>query len=215
MAFTPSGSSFSRGRSLRNKFQKKEAHRINELIKCPQVRLVDENGQQAGVVSTRDALKRAQNVGLDLMEVAPNENPPVCKICDYGKFKYEKKKKDNVAKKKQTVIKVKEVQFRPNTETHDLDYKFKNVRNFLEGGDKAKVSVLFRGRQITHKEQGFKIVEDLIEKMKDVGSPESSPKMEGRRLIVILAPVSSTKRTAATKEAKPAKPKKESKPESK
>jgi translation initiation factor IF-3 len=122
------------------------------------------------------------------MEVSPNSSPPVCKICDYGKFKYEKKKKEAVARKKQTVIKVKEVQLRPQTEEHDLDYKFKNIRQFLEDGDKAKITIMFRGREIAYADQGFKIMRDLAERVKDIASIEASPKLEGKKLIMILAP---------------------------
>ncbi len=124
------------------------------------------------------------------MEVASNTQPPVCKICDYGKFKYEKKKKEHQAKKKQTVIKVKEIQLRPQTEEHDLQYKFKNVRQFLEDGDKAKITIMFRGREITYVDQGFKIMKQLTDLMKDVATIEAPPKLEGKKLIMILAPAS-------------------------
>jgi translation initiation factor IF-3 len=154
----------------------------------PQVRLIDEKGGQVGIVNTQEALQMARDRGLDLMEVSPNANPPVCKICDYGKFKYEKKKQEHKAKKKQTVIKVKEIQLRPQTEKHDLDYKFKNVREFLEEGDKAKITIMFRGREITYVDQGFKIMRELIELVKDVGSVEAPPKLEGKKLIMVLAP---------------------------
>lgn len=127
------------------------------------------------------------------MEVSPNAQPPVCKICDYGKFKYEKKKKEQVAKKKQTVIKVKEVQLRPQTEEHDLEYKFKNVRQFLEDGDKAKITIMFRGREIAYAEQGFKIMRQLVELVKDISNVEAPPKLEGKKLIMVLAPGASKK----------------------
>jgi translation initiation factor IF-3 len=148
----------------------------------------NENGGQVGVVSTREALQMARDRGLDLMEVSPNSSPPVCKICDYGKFKYEKKKKEHVAKKKQTVIKVKEIQLRPQTEEHDLDYKFKNVLGFLKDGDKAKITIMFRGREITYVDQGFKIMKRLADLVKDVAIVEASPKLEGKKLIMVLAP---------------------------
>lgn len=155
----------------------------------PQVRLIDENGEQVGVVPTQQALQMARDKGLDLMEVSPNAQPPVCKICDYGKFKYEKKKKDHQAKKKQTVIKVKEVQLRPQTDEHDLQYKFKNVRQFLEDGDKAKITIMFRGREVAYVDQGHKIMKDLAEMVKDIGTVEYYPKLEGKKLIMILAPI--------------------------
>jgi len=189
---SPSGppSSLPRPRFPRGQIpnQSKDEHRINERIRVPQVRLIDEKGGQVGIVNTQEALQMARDKGLDLMEVSPNANPPVCKICDYGKFKYEKKKQDHKAKKKQTVIKVKEVQLRPQTEKHDLDYKFKNVRDFLEEGDKAKITIMFRGREITYVDQGFKIMRELIELVKDVGSVEAPPKLEGKKLIMVLAP---------------------------
>ncbi len=196
MAFTPSspsspsGPSFPRPRFPRGPVpnQNKDEHRLNERIRVPQVRLIDEKGNQVGVVPTFEALQMARDRGLDLMEVSPNAQPPVCKICDYGKFKYEKKKKEQIAKKKQTVIKVKEIQLRPQTEEHDLDYKFKNVRQFLLDGDKAKITIMFRGREITYVDQGFKIMRQLAELVKDVGSIEAPPKIEGKKLIMVLAP---------------------------
>jgi translation initiation factor IF-3 len=198
MAFTPpgpsgppgaSGPSFPRPRFSRGPIpQNRDEHRINERIRVPEVRLIDEAGNQVGVVPTREALQMARDRGLDLMEVSPNAQPPVCKICDYGKFKYEKKKKDAQAKKKQTVIKVKEIQLRPQTEEHDLDYKFKNVREFLEEGDKAKITIMFRGREITYADQGFKMMKRLQEMVKDIAIVEAHPKLEGKKLIMVLAP---------------------------
>lgn len=193
MPFIPPSSSstprlpFSRSRTpFQN--QDKDEHRINERIRVPQVRLVDEKGQQMGVVPTAQALQLARDRGLDLMEVSPNSQPPVCKICDYGKFKYEKKKKEQQAKKKQTVIKVKEIQLRPQTEEHDLEYKFKAVKQFLVDGDKAKITILFKGREVVYVDQGFRIMEKLMDQVKEVGSVEAPPKMDGKKLIMILAP---------------------------
>ena len=206
MAFTPSspssppGPSFPRPRFPRGPVpnQNKDEHRLNERIRVPQVRLIDEKGVQVGVVPTYEALQMARERGLDLMEVSPNAQPPVCKICDYGKFKYEKKKKEQIARKKQTVIKVKEIQLRPQTEEHDLDYKFKNVRQFLEDGDKAKITIMFRGREITYVDQGFKIMRQLAELVKDVGTIEAPPKIEGKKLIMVLAPGAAKKSSAQT-----------------
>jgi translation initiation factor IF-3 len=176
--------------------QNKDEHRINERIRVPQVRLIDEKGEQVGVVDTREALQMARDRGLDLMEVSAASSPPVCKICDYGKFKYEKKKKEHEARKKQTVIKVKEIQLRPQTEEHDLDYKFKNAKQFLEDGDKVKVTIMFRGREITYAENGFKMMKQLAEQVKDIASIEAHPKLEGKKLIMILAPgAASAKKT--------------------
>lgn len=177
--------------------QNKDEHRINERIRVPQVRLIDEKGTQVGVVPTFEALSMARERGLDLMEVSPNAQPPVCKICDYGKFKYEKKKQEHKAKKKQTVIKVKEIQLRPQTEEHDLEYKFRNVRTFLEEGDKAKISIMFRGREITYVDQGFKMMKQLIELVKDIALVEAPPKLEGKKLIMVLAPGAPKKASAA------------------
>lgn len=168
--------------------QSKDEHRINERIRVPQVRLIDENGGQVGVVSTFEALQMARERGLDLMEVSPNASPPVCKITDYGKFKYEKKKKEHQAKKKQTVIKVKEVQLRPQTEEHDLEYKFRNIRQFLEEGDKAKITIMFRGREVAYSDQGYKIMRGLVDKLKDIAIVEAPAKLEGKKMIMILAP---------------------------
>jgi len=203
MAFTPSspsspsGPSFPRPRFPRGPVpnQSKDEHRLNERIRVPQVRLIDEQGNQVGVVPTYEALQMARDRGLDLMEVSPNAQPPVCKICDYGKFKYEKKKKEQQAKKKQTVIKVKEIQLRPQTEEHDLEYKFKNVRQFLEDGDKAKITIMFRGREIAYADQGFKMMKQLTELVKDVSVVEAPPKLEGKKLIMVLAPAPNAKRS--------------------
>jgi translation initiation factor IF-3 len=192
----PSGPSFPRPRIPRGNLpqQNKDEHRINERIRVPQVRLIDEKGAQVGIVSTQEALQMARDRGLDLMEISPTAQPPVCKIADYGKFKYEKKKKEQVAKKKQTVIKVKEIQLRPQTEEHDLDYKFRNVRQFLEDGDKAKITIMFRGREITYVDQGFKMMRQLMELIKDVGIVEAPPKLEGKKLIMIIAPAPNAKK---------------------
>ncbi len=180
----------------------KDEHRINERIRVPQVRLIDDKGEQVGVVPTAQALQMARERGLDLMEVSPNSQPPVCKIVDYGKFKYEKKKKEHDARKKQTVIKVKEVQLRPQTDVHDLDYKFKNIRKFLEEGDKAKITIMFRGREITYVDQGHAIMRKLAEMTADIGIVEYHPKLEGKKLIMILAPSKKTADRAASKDSK-------------
>lgn len=184
----------------------KDEHRINERIRVPQVRLIDEEGTQHGIVPTFEALKMARERGLDLMEVSPNAVPPVCKICDYGKFKYEKKKKDHEARRKQTVIKVKEVQLRPRTDEHDLEYKFKNIRTFLEDGDKAKITMMFRGREVTYVDQGHKMMKQLAEMVADIATVEATPKLEGKKLIMILAPNPAAKKAAKPQQPKPASP---------
>ncbi|MBN20665.1 MAG: translation initiation factor IF-3 [Bdellovibrionaceae bacterium] len=178
------------GGRKRGRFQPQtnDKHRINERIRVPQVRLIDDVGNQVGIVDTKKAYFMAKDKGLDLVEVSPNSKPPVCKILDYGKFKYEQKKKEQLAKKNQVTIKVKEVQMRPNTDSHDLDYKFKNVKGFLEAGDKAKVTMMFRGRQITNTEVGHELMARLAEHVESVGHVESAAKMEGRKMIMVLAP---------------------------
>lgn len=163
--------------------------RVNEMIRAPQIRVIDEAGAMLGVMTPMEAVRIAKERGLDLLEVSPTATPPVCKIADYGKFKYEKKKKVQDAKKKQVVINVKEVQLRPVIDDHDLEYKTNNIRRFLQEGDKAKVTVTFRGREIAYAENGHRLIANLIEKMKDCGVVESHPKLEGKRLTVILAPL--------------------------
>jgi translation initiation factor IF-3 len=150
--------------------------------------LIDENGEQVGIVPTSQALQMARDKGLDLMEVSATASPPVCKICDYGKFKYEKKKKEAQARKNQVIVKVKEVQLRPNTDEHDLEYKIKNAHEFLEEGDKVKFTILFRGREIAHTEPGFKMCKEVIERLGEVGIVEMAPKLEGKKLMMIMAP---------------------------
>jgi translation initiation factor IF-3 len=161
---------------------------INEKIRAPQVRVIGQEGQQLGVLSLKQALELAVQEELDLVEVAPNADPPVCKIMDFGKFKYQQSKRVQEAKKKQTVIQVKEVKVRPKTDEHDLQVKIRHVRRFLGQKDKAKVTILFRGREIAYADQGIKVLERIKEELKDEAVVEQSPKMEGRNLIMILAP---------------------------
>jgi len=202
----PSGPPFPRPRPARGAMPppSKDEHRINERIRVPQVRLIGENGEQLGIVPTFDALRMARDRGLDLMEVSPNAQPPVCKICDYGKFKYEKKKKDHEARRKQTVIKVKEIQLRPRTDQHDLEYKFKNIRTFLEEGDKAKITMMFRGREVTYVDQGHKMMRELAQQVEDIAIIEAPAKLEGKKLIMILAPNPAAKKAVKPKAPAPA-----------
>jgi translation initiation factor IF-3 len=174
----------------------KDGVRLNERIRVPNVRLIDEKGEQVGIVPTSQALQMARDKGLDLMEVAATANPPVCKICDYGKFKYEQKKKEAVARKNQVIVKVKEVQLRPNTEEHDLEYKIKNSHGFLEEGDKVKFTIMFRGREIAHTQPGFQMCNHIVDSLKDVGVVEYPPKLEGKKLIMILQPNPAAKKKA-------------------
>lgn len=152
------------------------------------MRLIGADGSQLGVVPIEVAQQRAQDEGLDLVEISPMARPPVCKIMDYGKFKYETKKKAAEAKKKQVVVQLKEVKLRPKTDEHDYDFKVKNVRRFLEEGNKARVTIMFRGREITHKDIGQKILQSVAEDVKEVGIIEQAPRQEGRQMFMILAP---------------------------
>lgn len=151
--------------------------------------MVGANGDQLGNMSKEVALEHAQEAEMDLVEVAPNSKPPVCKIMDYGKFKYRQNKKAHDAKKKQKIIKVKEVKITPNTEEHDYQFKLNHAKRFLAGGDKVKVSVFFRGRQITHSELGLKILSRFIEDLTEHALVEQAPKKEGRNMAMILVPV--------------------------
>ncbi|NBD09116.1 translation initiation factor IF-3 [Corallococcus silvisoli] len=162
--------------------------RTNRRIRAREVRVVGPNAEQLGVMSIEAALTRAQADGLDLVEISPMAKPPVCKIMDYGKFKYEEKKKASETKKKQVVVHLKEVKLRPKTEEHDYEFKVRNVRRFLEEGNKAKITIMFRGREITHKELGSAILEDVTKDLKEVAVVEQNPRMEGRQMFMILAP---------------------------
>jgi translation initiation factor IF-3 len=162
---------------------------VNETIRAREVRLIDANGDQLGVKSRTEALKIAQTRNLDLVLVAPGAKPPVCRIMDYGKFRYEQQKKDREARKKQRVINVKEVRFSPGIGDHDFNTKLRNARKFLENGDKVKASVRFRGRAITHKDLGRDVLERLAEEVKDIAAVESRPKMEGRQMFMMMAPI--------------------------
>lgn len=154
----------------------------------PQVRLIDENGQMIGVVSRREALIRAQDAGLDLVEVSPTAEPPVCKILDYGKFKYESQKKKNEARKKQKIIEVKEIKMRPGIDDHDYDVKMRAMHRFLEEGDKVKVTMRFRGREMVHQELGLRVLERVRGQLDEVAKVEQMPRLEGRQMTMVIAP---------------------------
>ena len=154
----------------------------------PQVRVISDDGEQFGVMDTRDAIREARSRGLDLVEVSPNADPPVCKIIDFGKFQYEQKKKANEAKKKQVVVTVKEVKFRPGTDVHDYSYRMKHAREWLEEGDKVKATIWFRGREMAHRELGARILEQLEKDLLDIGDVEMRPRMEGNQMFTIFAP---------------------------
>ncbi len=162
--------------------------RMNHFIRVPQVRLIGALGEQLGLFATDAAVKMASEEGLDLVEIDPNAKPPVCKIMDYGKFKYMQQKKQHENKKKQVQIQVKELKIRPNIDKHDLETKIKHARRFLEGKDKAKITVQFRGREMQHIDLGRKLLDTIIAATEDVGALEMPPKMEGKNLSMILMP---------------------------
>ncbi|WP_081979573.1 translation initiation factor IF-3 [Pseudooceanicola atlanticus] len=163
--------------------------RVNERIRADEIRLIGADGENVGVVTPARAMEMAAQAELDLVEISPNANPPVCKIMDFGKFKYEQQKRESEARKKQKIIEVKEVKFRPNTDTHDYEVKMRNVFKFLEKGDKVKVTLRFRGREMAHQNLGRELLERVAEDIKEVGKVENMPKMEGRQMIMMIGPV--------------------------
>ena len=160
--------------------------RINSRVRAPEVRLIDVDGSQLGLYKTSEALKRAQDAGVDLVEVAPNAVPPVCRLMDYGKYKYELKK--NQASKKQKTQTIKEIKLRPNIGQHDLNVKINRLKDFLLNGHKARVRIFFRGREIVHPELGKKLAEKIYEELKDLCTVDMEPKMEGKNLLMVLSP---------------------------
>lgn len=166
----------------------KDGPRINEHIDSRTVRLVGADGEMIGVVPLGEALDAADEVGLDLVEVSPNADPPVCKLLDYGRFKYESQKKKNEARKKQKVIEVKEIKLRPGIEKHDYEIKMKAARRFLENGDKVKVTMRFRGRELAHQDLGAKVLIRVREELDETAKVEQMPRMEGRQMVMVVAP---------------------------
>ena len=166
----------------------KDGPRINEEIRSQEVQLIDQTGTNHGAVETRLALEKAVEAGLDLVEIAPNSVPPVCKILDYGKHKYQAQKKAAEARKKQKVVEVKEIKLRPNIDVHDYEVKAKAMHRFFEEGDKVKVTLRFRGRELAHPELGMKLLDQVKEDFDPVAKVEHEPKMEGRQMVMILAP---------------------------
>jgi translation initiation factor IF-3 len=154
----------------------------------PEIRLIDQDGENVGIVSPATGVEMAEEVGLDLVEISPGAVPPVCKIMDLGKFKYEQQKKAAEARKKQRIIEIKEVKFRPNIDTHDYDVKMRSVHKFLGEGDKVKVTLRFRGREMAHVELGRDLLERIADDVAEIGKIESMPKMEGRQMIMVVAP---------------------------
>jgi translation initiation factor IF-3 len=162
--------------------------RINDAIRAREVRLIDENGQNVGVVSKFDAIARAEQTGLDLVEISPDAEPPVCKILDFGKFKYQEQKKAAEARKHQKIVEIKEIKMRPGIDDHDYDVKMRAIRRFFEEGDKVKITLRFRGREMAHQELGMNVLKRVKTDTEPVAKVESEPRFEGRQMVMVLAP---------------------------
>ena len=177
--------------ALNSKEKKTNGLRINENITVSEVRVISSSGKQLGILSVREALNKAEDEGFDLVEISPNANPPVCKIIDYGKLKYKEQKSKKEAKKKQKTIEIKEIKMRPGIDKHDYNVKIKAVSKFIGGGNKVKISMRFRGREMEHKELGFNLLHKLTEEVASFAEVEIRPKSEGRQIMMVLVPVSS------------------------
>ena len=162
--------------------------RTNEGIDTPQIQLIDATGENVGVVDIEDALARASEAGLDLVEISPNTDPPVCKILDYGKYKYQAQKKAAEARKTQRTVEIKEIKMRPNIDTHDYDVKMRSMNRFFEEGDKVKVTLRFRGREMAHQELGMQLLNKVKDDTTEIAKVESEPRLEGRQMVMVLAP---------------------------
>ncbi|PVE45451.1 translation initiation factor IF-3 [Pararhodobacter sp.] len=162
--------------------------RVNDRIRAPEVRLIGAEGENIGVVPPARAMALAEEAGLDLVEISPNAVPPVCKIMDFGKFKYEQQKREAEARKKQKIIEIKEIKFRPGTDTHDYDVKMRAVQKFLEEGDKVKVTLRFKGREMAHQELGMELLNRVASDVTEIGKIENMPKLEGRQMVMMIAP---------------------------
>lgn len=162
--------------------------RINDAIRVREVRLIDENGDNVGVVARQDAMDRAVNAGLDLVEISPDAEPPVCKIMDYGKFKFEQQKKAAEARKKQKIVEIKEIKMRPAIDDHDYDVKMRAIKRFFDEGDKVKVTLRFRGREMAHQELGMAVLQRVKAELESIAKVESEPRLEGRQMVMVLAP---------------------------
>ena len=175
-----------------NYFQRRtkpKGPRINNRIFSPEVQVISSQGENLGVLKTNEAITQAKEEGLDLIEISPNANPPVCKIMDMGKYKYDQQKKANQAKKKQKTVSLKEIKLRPGTETHDYNFKIKNAKKFITKGNKVKFTVKFKGREMQHTDLGKELMDKIIEETKDVAKVESKPKFEGRQMVMIIQPL--------------------------
>ncbi|MBI4211470.1 MAG: translation initiation factor IF-3 [Deltaproteobacteria bacterium] len=168
---------------------KREEHRVNRRIRIPEIRLIGPDGEQLGCFATSEALKRAEELGYDLVEIAPTAKPPVCKIMDYGKFKYEQSKKEHEARKHQVVIKTKEIKLRPATDEHDFQTKLRHVKEFLEEGDKVKITLQFRGREMAHKDIGEAVLKRVVAEVQSLAELAQAPMLEGRQMHLLLAPI--------------------------
>ncbi len=162
--------------------------RVNGRIRSPEIRLIGADGENLGVVDPRKALQLAEEAGLDLVEISPNAVPPVCKIMDFGKYKYETQKREAEARKKQKVIEIKEIKFRPGTDKHDYDVKMRSVLKFLDEGDKVKITLRFRGREMAHQELGLELLNRVAADVQEVAKIENMPKLEGRQMVMMIAP---------------------------
>jgi translation initiation factor IF-3 len=187
-SFSPTASGASPIRRPNNTPPVKDGPRMNEDIRVPRVLLIDQNGEKQGEMPISAALEAAEEAGLDLVEIVPNANPPVCKILDYGKFKFQEQKKKNEARKRQKIVELKEIKLRPNIDIHDYDVKAKSMTRFFEEGDKVKVTLRFRGREMAHPELGMKLLNKVKADFDELAKVEHEPKMEGRQMIMILAP---------------------------
>ena len=163
--------------------------RSNNRISSPEVQVIGSEGENLGVISTNEAISMARNQGLDLIEIAPNASPPVCKIMDMGKFKYDAQKKANLAKKKQKTVSLKEIKMRPVTESHDYEFKVKNAKKFIAKGDKVKFTIRFRGRELQHSHLGNELMSKIKDDMKDIGKVELHPKFDGKQMIMVIQPL--------------------------
>lgn len=162
--------------------------RINDAIRAREVRLIDENGENVGVVPQADALQRAVEAGLDLVEVSPDATPPVCKILDYGKYKYQTQKKAAEARKHQKIVEIKEIKMRPAIDEHDYNVKMRSIKRFFEEGDKVKVTLRFRGREMAHQQLGMDVLQRVKGELEEIAKVESEPRLEGRQMVMVLAP---------------------------
>jgi translation initiation factor IF-3 len=171
--------------------QRDTGPRVNDRIREDQIRLIGADGENVGLTTPAHGMELADEAGLDLVEISPNAKPPVCKVMDFGKFKYEQQKKDSEARKKQKIIEVKEIKFRPNTDTHDYQVKMRNVVKFLEGGDKVKITMRFRGREMAHQFLGHELLKRVAADVEEIGKVENMPKLEGRQMVMMIGPVAS------------------------